>query len=456
MSNVKDFGAVGDGKVDDTQAIQHAVDRGDGRVVLSRGTFRITRPIVVDLDRTGYVSIHGSGGIARILMEGPGAALHLVGSHDKTADPAGFKGGVWDRQRMPTVSEIEIVGGQPNTDGIRLEGTMQATLTGVAIRRCRFGLHLVKRNRNVLISHCHIYNGREKGIGVYFDGVNLHQTIISGSHISYHVHAGIKVERSEVRNLQITGCDIEYNFDVNNPDSADVWIDSRQGTVREVTIASNTIQAKESPSGANIRIEGADLPASSSAGLWTIAGNILQSQATNLWLRSCRGINVTGNSFATGFRHSIVVDRCRHIVIGSNTIDHNPDYKEDYLDGVVIRDSAGINVANLIVEAVRAGSAEQGGAVEISGSREVTVAGCQILDPAHRGIDLRDVRNTRVSDCTIVDRKTPATMLEALRIRGACSGVQVLNNLVGKGTSGDIDSPDGLAMVGGTMVVAGG
>src|SRR5439155_7315612 len=110
-----------------------------------------------------------------------------------------------------------------------------------------YGIPQVKRNRNVLIADSHIYHGRGPSVGVYFDGVNLHQTNIVGCHISYCAHAGIKVARSEVRNLQITGCDIEYNFDVDRPDSADVWIDARESTVREGTITSNTIQAKLSP-----------------------------------------------------------------------------------------------------------------------------------------------------------------------------------------------------------------
>ena len=32
MSNVRDFGAIGDGRADDTEAIQHAIDEGVGLV----------------------------------------------------------------------------------------------------------------------------------------------------------------------------------------------------------------------------------------------------------------------------------------------------------------------------------------------------------------------------------------------------------------------------------------
>ena len=59
MSNVRDFGAVGDGVADDTDAIQHAVDMGDGFVSLPKGTYRLTRPVVLDLARRG--PLRGAG-----------------------------------------------------------------------------------------------------------------------------------------------------------------------------------------------------------------------------------------------------------------------------------------------------------------------------------------------------------------------------------------------------------
>jgi polygalacturonase len=45
MSSVRDFGARGDGKTDDTAALRHAVQRGDGHLVFPRGDYIISRPI---------------------------------------------------------------------------------------------------------------------------------------------------------------------------------------------------------------------------------------------------------------------------------------------------------------------------------------------------------------------------------------------------------------------------
>ena len=405
MSNVRDFGAVGNGEVDDTKSLQHAVEQGGGCLVLPAGTYRLTAPLEIDLDRFGPVALSGEGGTARLRMDGPGPAIRLLGTHDKSADPATIGPRVWKRQRLPTVSDLEIVGNHEQADGIQLEGTVQPTISGVLIRRCRYGIHLSKRNRNVLLADSHIFDGRGAAIGVYFDRVNLHQTIITGCHISFCKHAGIKIQGSEVRNLQITGCDIEYNHDVDNPDSADVWIDSREGTVREGTIASNTIQAKGSPRGANVRIEGATRDDAASAGLWTITGNILQSQQINVWLRYCRGITLTGNSFASAFERSLLVEHCRDIVVGTNVFDHNPDYTGPITDGIRVAHSSGVNLQNLILDGCRAGGPDEGGAIEVVDSSEVLILGCQVLAPKFRGIDVRNCRNTKVSECMVVDEK---------------------------------------------------
>lgn len=53
MSNVFGFGARGDGVADDTEALQHTLDSGDGVLRLNKGTYRITRPLVLDLTKTG-------------------------------------------------------------------------------------------------------------------------------------------------------------------------------------------------------------------------------------------------------------------------------------------------------------------------------------------------------------------------------------------------------------------
>ncbi len=192
MSNVRDFGAMGDGIFDDTNAIQHAMEEGGGLVVFPAGRYRLTRPIRIELSKVGPLSLVGDGATAKILHAGAGPAFHFVGSHEKSADPNSFLPRVWEKERMPMVSNIEITGLHPDSDGILLEGVMQPTLTGVMIRKVRHAVRVVKRARNLLIDHCHFYHNT--GVGVFLDHCNLHQTIISGNHISYCRLGGVRIE----------------------------------------------------------------------------------------------------------------------------------------------------------------------------------------------------------------------------------------------------------------------
>ena len=111
---------------------------------------------------------------------------------------------------------------------------MQLTLSRLTVRECRHGVHLVKRNRNVLISACHIYNNR--GVGVYYDNVNLHQSNIVGCHISYCDGGGVVFRGGEVRNVHIGTCDIEGNQSKDGPPTANILIDCTGGSTAEVVI----------------------------------------------------------------------------------------------------------------------------------------------------------------------------------------------------------------------------
>ena len=72
MSNVRDFGAMGDGIEDDSEAIQHAIDVAGGLIEFPRGDYRITKPIMVELTKVGRVAFRGEGGTAKPIMAGEG------------------------------------------------------------------------------------------------------------------------------------------------------------------------------------------------------------------------------------------------------------------------------------------------------------------------------------------------------------------------------------------------
>ncbi len=314
---------------------------------------------------------------------------------------------------------------------------MQPTLHAVLIRDVRNGIILTDNNRNLLIDACHIYNC--SGIGVLFDRVNLHQSIIQGSHISYCKGGGIKIVDGEIRNFQITGNDIEYNYDPESDASADIWFDIRNGTVAEGTITSNTIQARESPGGANIRFIGPEQSAHRTPmGMWTISGNLIGSQEVNIRLVRCRGMAITGNHIYSGKQRSLVLENSENIVVGQNSLDQSHNTDRGFTNGITVRDCDGVLISGLVLDDSAAGSEQEGGALEVFASREVTITDCQIFEPHVRGIWAGQTRNLRISGNTIVQRKEPKRMLAAIEVSSPLGTSVVSDNLVGEGKNGRI------------------
>ncbi len=429
---VRSFGAVGDGTADDTAAIQAAVDAAIGLVRLPRGIYRITRPIQIDLDKVGYTSLAGDG-VAQIVMAGPGPALRFVGTHDGTAAPATVRPNVWKNERTPSVDAIEIVGDHPQACGIEATGTMQLTLTRVVVRQALHAVHLVQRNRNVILSECHLYENR--GIGLFLDGVNLHQINVANCHISYNAGGGIVARGSELRNLQIGCCDIEGNMgDAESEPTANVRLDSAGASIGEVTIVGCTLQhTRDGPHSANIRINGHSTPRAGTDerrhGNVTIADNILSDVQVNVELRSLRAVTLTGNTMWQGFERNLMVDDCANVVVANNVFDRNPRYhagrNADAQNRVLFVDSADCTIRGNHVY----GESNERAAVELRRCRRMNVAGCTILDYGQCGLLLDDVRDSRVSDCLIRDDRANADGT-SLSVTG--SGNMVVDNLLGK------------------------
>lgn len=432
-SDVPELADLADGEVDASEAIQRLIDSGPGDLRLPRGRFRLTRPLEIDLDRTGFTSLHG-GGVATLVMAGGGPALRIVGTHFRSADPGGFEPKVWKRQRMPLVDGLGIVGDHPEACGIEAEGTMQLTVSRVHVRGVLHAIHLVKNNRNITISDCHLYENR--GIGIFYDDVNLHQSNITGCHISYNHGGGIVSRAGNVRNIHVTGCDIESNMDPDHSPTANVLIDctgSRYGT-GEVAITGCTIQHNNpSPGSANIRILGGSLPAEEQKrvreGNVTITGNVLSDVKVNLHLRECRGVVVTGNTFWMGYEQNILVEESSNIVFGPNNLDRNPRYSygntSEANNGVVFRNCEDGTITGLHLTNVWR---EPAGLI-IRSCRRMNITNSTILDCDNAGILLENVTHSRVSDCLVRDDRPGATSTSVKVVGG--KGNQIVDNLLG-------------------------
>ena len=442
---IRDLGAVGDGAADDTDALQRAVDSGLGDIRLPRGQYRLTKTIVINLDRVGYTSIVGDG-TATLIMAGEGPALRFIGTHGGTADPKTVKSNVWQRQRTPLADGFEIRGEHPKAQGIVAEGTMQAVFSRLLIRGVSDGIVLTRRNRNVIISECHVYHNR--GVGVLLDQVNLHQISISNSHISYNGGGGVVVRRSEVRNLQIGTCDIEGNMDPDGPPTANVLLDAREGTIREGAIVGSTLQhTHEAPGSANIRFVGRGPDEPQKIGHFSISDNALSDVAVNVHLKYVRGVSIMGNSFWKGFEHNLLVEGSSNIVVGPNVFDRNPDYRPyDSRNSLLFVDSEDCTLNGLHINHVKGAEA----ALTLRRCRRFNLTNSMVLNFETVGLLLDDVQDVRVSDCVIRDDRPESKDPIAIRVTGG-RGNTIVDNLL----AGTIEVAAGSAHLEGNLVTAG-
>jgi hypothetical protein len=424
--SVFDAGAVGDGQADDTAAIQKLIDAKVGSIRFPAGKYRITRTLVVDLDKIGFTSFVADG-TAVLVMAGPGPAIRFVGTHAGTAAPSSVKPEVWQRQRMPVVEGLAIQGEHAEADGIEARGTMQFTARGVHIRKCRHGIVLAQRNRNVLIDACHIYEN--SGCGVLYDRVDLHQSNISASHISYCDGGGVVVRGGNVRNIHIAGCDIEGNMAQDGPPTANVLLDCADGSVAEVAITGCTIQhTKEAPQSANIRIlgrgfmqrRGQNMPFQ--CGNVTIGDNVLSDVQVNIHLAGVRGATIVGNTFWQGYAHNLLLEDCTGIAIGPNMLERNPLYAYTSLgsDSVVLRGCSDCTLTGLHLHNVINSPA----GLILEKCDRLHVTGCTILDCDNAGLLVKDCTRSTILNNVIRDDREGAKTIPIKVEGGSGNSVQ--------------------------------
>ena len=414
--------ALADGQADASTALQSAIDAQHGSLVIPKGRYLLKQTLEIRLDQSEYCVLRGDGPVT-LVMAASGPAIRLLGTHERSADPAGFAPQVWQRERMPLLDGIAIEGAHRDAEGIVARGTMEMTLAHLHLRKLKHGVHLVGNNRNVLIDACHIYEN--SGIGVFYDDVNLHQSNIVGCHISYCDGGGVVARRGNVRNVHISGCDIESNMSRDQPATANVLIDCRDseyGTA-EVAITGCTLQHNSvGPDSCNIRILGGSRQASTGTanreGHVTITGNVLSDVAVNVHLQSCRGVTLTGNTFWMGYEHNLLVEQCSHIVMAANNMDRNPRY--DYgtalqtKNAVVFRNCEDCTLTGLHIAHVWKCPA----GLVLENCRRLNVSGATILDCEHIGILAKNVSQSLIANCLISHATATVDQFKPLVVEG--------------------------------------
>jgi Right handed beta helix region len=273
---------------------------------------------------------------------------------------------------------------------------MQATLSRLVIRGVTHAIRLIDRNRNVQVSECHLYDNR--GIGVFMDGVNLHQINIANSHISYNRQGGIVCRASEIRNLQITGCDIEGNVG-DGPLAANLLLDCRVGSVREGAITGCTLQHGREPiDSANIRFIGASKENPLRVGTFVIGDNVLSDVKVNIHLQNARGVVIEGNTLWEGFEYNLLAENCSQLLIGPNLFDRNPEQKEvTSKNGVELRECSDCTLTGLHMHDVHGNDA----ALTLDHCAWCNVTNCHITDSGETLIAFQECDHCRLSGCLL-------------------------------------------------------
>lgn len=416
-----------EGLPDRTDELQAMIERAEGRLELVDAFYRISRPLIVDLETLGASSLSGQSR-STIIMDGPGPAFLIRGTHDGTASPKSFKPQTWN-QRMPTLSDLEILGAHPNADGVQLEGTVGAILRGVSVRWTRHAVRLEDRNRNVIISSCHLY--QNSGIGLFLNDVNLHQINVVGCHISYNQGGGIVVRDGNVRNLQVAGCDLEANMPLDETPTraANLWIDvsgsadDKTRSIAEVSITGCTIQhsanysgSKEktvAPGGANIRLTGKSIYPIDSV---TITGNVLSDTTINLDLEHVMDVTVSANTFFAPKPQNIRVVESQRVILQGNTFNPRQFVRPGKITFEGCRDCL---IANSTLHHLAASD----GSLEIVECDGISVAGL-VLSDCGTGIVCRNSKEVLVSGCLVRGTQSGPD----LKVDEASKQISVLGN----------------------------
>lgn len=408
---------------DVTTELQKQIDDRNGSLLLIKQVYRITKPLEVDLEKHGTMAIKAIGG-STIVMDGPGPAIRLKGTHQGTASPKSFKPGTWN-ERMPILTGFEILGAHPEASGIELFQTVGCIVERVSVRWCLHGIHLVERNRNVVVSNTHLYEN--SGVGLYLDDVNLHQINVCNSHISYNRAGGIVVRDGNVRNLQVTGCDIEGNMpgDETPTKTANILIDvsgspdDRSKSIAEIAITGCTIQhsanhsgSKEkttAPGGANIRLAGKKIYEIDSV---AITGNVLSDTTTNIDISYAHDVAISSNTFFAPKPNNLAVANSQRVVVTGNTFNPrqfkrpgtirftNCDdcilasstiHQFDTPDGAILLDQcSGFSLSGLVLS-------DCGSGIVLKNSSQTTIANCRASRIASGAADLAvDASNEKI------------------------------------------------------------
>jgi parallel beta-helix repeat protein len=322
--DVKSFGATGDGKTDDTLAIQAALDataKAAASLCISDGVYMVKA--VDDAGKPRGVSV----GSNTTLQMSAGATLRAI--------PNGAPGysvlGIRDQ------TNVTINGGTVEGDrdahtgtkgewgfGVAIYGSSNVTVVGVTARNCWGDGFYVgtgsKRSAQITFKAIIADNNRRQGLSIVDgSGVTVQDSTFTNTHGTPPAY-GIDLEPNagaSVQNVSITNCKFDNNY-------AGVGVSGGTSNTISKNVATNNNYGfvLAFPGSQNNTISG------NTANQNTWGGLLLQNGASNNMIRE--------NTFTQSPRYGIWITGASDNSFVNNRVSQNSQFKDDYLANITV------------------------------------------------------------------------------------------------------------------------
>jgi hypothetical protein len=245
--NVKDNGAIGDGRTDDTASLQSALNLG-GTVDLPAGTYRISKNLIIG----SHTTLRGPGtieaaqtGIASILIQGhadnPATATHAIASGASTIPIASSfrKGDLIEISYFPTDQSDSYTVPNGCTLNCPRHYAASTTQSQRALRRKEVNEVASETPQSISLVHATLF-AYPAGSGtvikkitpassISFEDLTLHNVSVVSTYASDLVIRNVTALSSSFVAATCYRCDINYtNFDAQGTESrVDIYESSR-------------------------------------------------------------------------------------------------------------------------------------------------------------------------------------------------------------------------------------
>lgn len=292
---------VGDGVIDDTEALQYVVDHNKTIKFTTPQVIRITSTITIDLSKIQMFD----GGNSTFVIDGDFVGFELSGDYENTYKKV-IPDDFWTNQYYLDVASFNFVNCKIKNStgtsgvGVRLTNCVQANIRNCLFRGLNTGVVINGTCRNLIIEGCHFWY--LVGSGVEFNNTsNTHQININNNHISFCKYGVFVNNPNEIANWQFDGNDVELNtYPSNNkPNERAVYVysdNTKTSQMSEFEMCGNTIQGHDL-SNIIIEIVGGT---NRYIGHTSIVGNHISNALASgnlIKISRCKNFTIDGNSF---------------------------------------------------------------------------------------------------------------------------------------------------------------